>query len=611
MKFPSLHSVVAGARRTFLRFPLAIVLAIAATVFCIRQVYLPYEEGPGWYWLKNAIAAAYLGMMLSIALTVLAERRAFGRGLVWGLQGAVAVLTVGYYFLLPDHFTAQALIRFSLYALGLHWLIACIAFIGRRQNNGFWVYNKKLFLRILTSVLYTVVLYLGLILALLAIEKLFGVNVNGHIYESIWCVLAGVFNTWFFLAGVPSEYENPEVIADYPKGLKIFTQFVLMPLLTVYLLILYSYLFRILFTAVWPYGWVSYLVLGFSVAGILAILLVWPLREEENNKWISGYSRFFYFALFPLIVMLFIAIFKRVMAYGITELRYLVLLLAVWLLFVAVYFLVSKRKDIQLIPLSLCVTAFLVSFGGWGIFSVSLASQQRRLKTVLVRNQLFAGGKVTGATRFVPLKDRKEISDITQYIVGVHGYRVLQPWFPQNLDSLMAKGAEPELRYASYSSNSQSRVLLRAMKVEYADRWGGLDEANDGSPFYFQSKGNYDEVVSVKGYDYLIWELWIGSSDTGVTQKRLGEYPLRIQLDTMSRLKLYPDADSTLVIDLRPMISQGTPGGTIEIPADSMTLSKENSQWSCRLVIEQCNGMEKGDKKWITHLSAKLLMKKK
>src|SRR5260221_3200623 len=355
MKFPSIYSVVKGASQTFLRFPLAILLAVIATVFCILLVRVPYVFG--WrethFWYKNVIAAAYLGAMLSIALTVMAEKRKLGRGTRMGLQGAVVVLALIYYFLQPDHYTVQALIRFVLYALGLHWLIAWISFSGR-ENNGFWIFNKRLFLRILTSVLYTLVLYLGLTLALLAIRNLFNVHVDDKLYAYIWFVLAGIFNTWFFFAGFSADYENPVVIADYPKGLKIFSQFLLLPILTVYLLILYAYLFRIIFTATWPYGWVAYLVLGFSVAGILAILLLWPLRNEENNKWISGYSRFFYFAQFPMIIMLFIAIFKRVGAYGITDLRYFVLLLEAWVLFITVYFSVWTQRNIHLILLSLC-----------------------------------------------------------------------------------------------------------------------------------------------------------------------------------------------------------------------------------------------------------------
>ena len=608
MKFPSVHTVVKGASRTFLRFPLAITLAVIATVFCILLVRLPYEGfgGPkSHFWYKNVVAATYLGVMLSIALTVMAEKRRLGRGVRMGLQGAVAVLVWVYYFLQPDHFTVQALIRFVLYTLGLHWLIACIAFSGR-ENNGFWIFNKRLFLHILTSILYTLVLYLGLMLALLAVENLFNVHVDGKLYAYIWWVLAGIFNTWFFLSGFPAGYENPVVIADYPRGLKIFTQFVLLPILTVYLLILYAYLFRIVFTATWPFGWVTYLVLGFSVAGILAILLVWPLREEENNKWISGYSRFFYFALFPLIILLFIAILKRVGAYGITELRYFVLLLAAWLLFVAVYFLVSKRKNIQLIPLSLCVAAFLVSFGPWGSAGVSSYSQMQRLKGLLVKNKLFAdgkviggtAGKVTGGTAWISLDDRKEITGITGYIVEMHGYKVLRPWFRQNLDSLMKGSTGQGYRDRDTAGRDPIDVLLTAMNVQRADNW--TVEDNGGEPFYINSNGHETIAIPVKGYDYLVDPLDISVTDTADARFQIDKYPLRIHLDSArSRLDLFLDADSALTIDL----SAAT--------AETMTFDAGNGGWASRLVLQHFNGVKRDGKNHITNLGGYLLMKKK
>ena len=45
----------------------------------------------------------------------------------------------------------------------------------------------------------------------------------------LWIVIAGVFETWFFLAGVPKNLEELDESDDYPKGLKIFTQYVLLP----------------------------------------------------------------------------------------------------------------------------------------------------------------------------------------------------------------------------------------------------------------------------------------------------------------------------------------------------------------------------------------------
>src|SRR5882757_5296459 len=174
MKFPSLSSLWYRAGRTFLRFPLAILLAVTATAISITLVQKELHEDDSLFIrCGNAIISCYLGMLLSISATVWAERRAWKNKAALGLQVIVLMLTVIYYFMMPDHMEEKTVMRWVLYALGLHWLIAVAGFMGSTRINGFWQFNKKLFLRILTSLLYTAVLYLGLCLALMAIDHFF------------------------------------------------------------------------------------------------------------------------------------------------------------------------------------------------------------------------------------------------------------------------------------------------------------------------------------------------------------------------------------------------------------------------------------------------------
>jgi hypothetical protein len=626
MKFPSIQSVFKGVVRAFLRFPLAILFAITATAFSIVSVHLSLGRGDADLRIWNVVAAAYLGMLLSIALTVLAEKRQFRLAVVAALQGGVLLLAVAYFFSLPAHYTSQVLIRFILLALALHWLIACIGFIGRQrpagheqgispQDNGFWVYNKQLFLRILTGFLYNGVLYLGLVIALSAIEHLFHVDIDEKTYIDLWLVIAGVFNTVFFLAGFPDRYDSPRQIDEYPKGLKIFTQFVLLPILTIYLLILYAYGIRIAVTAAWPYGWVSYMVLCFSVAGILAILLVWPLRDEDDNKWISGYSGFFYFALFPLIVLLGFAICKRVAAYGITEQRYFVLLLAAWLLLTALYFLVSKKKTIRLIPLSLCVAAFLSAFGPWGAESVALHSQRSRLKAMLEKYQLLTDGKITGKSVHVALSDRQEISDITEYIVSMHGYRALQPLFNKDLDSVVQKA--PGSPYLGKDDRYITKVVLKEMEVPFANSY--VTEEDLVENFYADIQREANDAIETKGYDYIIPNIYFSLDvhQPGIDSSRyqLGKHQLLVVMDTAAnRMHLFPDRDSSLLVDLSAIVDEIPPHNeqqTVHMPGDKMSVATANTQWGSSLVITRCDGDVRGNKKRLRSLSGYLLMKKK
>jgi hypothetical protein len=620
MRFPSLQSLAGGAWRTFLRFPIAILLAIKATGLGIWWEHLsraPGEYGgPGWHttiveppnWPRNAVVSCYLGMLLSVAVSKWIEKRrergAAGgdsmdresstgdRGLAIGLQIAVLVLAGLYYWSLPPDVNTQMVIRTVVLALGLHWLIAVIGF-GSGEVNGFWIFNKRLFLRVLTAWLYSTVLYIGVSLALLAIEKLFNADIRFEVYQDCWWVLGGLFSIWFFLAGFPGSYENPAVISDYPRGLKIFTQYVLLSLVTIYLLILYAYMFKIVFTAHWPVGWVAWMVMAFAVAGILSLLLIYPLRNEENNTWIRSYAKFFYVALLPLIVLLFCAIYKRVAPYGITEQRYFLLALAFWLLFITVYFLLSRMKDIRLVPLSLCILAFLSVWGPWGAFAVSVHSQKHRLAGLLEKYGLMANGKVvTGKTGVkVSFKDRKAISSVTEYLVDSRGYQVLQPLFAGNLDSIIKEENLTEgPRY------EQTKRIVKLMNVEYATQWSEYTDSVRMAPVSVEfdcSPDPDDPVIPLAGIENMAQFEWFPRSQI-CRSFTVGKDRLRIcPNDAWDTLRLdWRGGPVAGAVDLKPVIRDilQSGGNSVGLPADKMVLPIVGRSLSGKILLSNLRG---------------------
>jgi hypothetical protein len=57
---------------------------------------------------------------------------------------------------------------------------------------------------------------------------------------------------------------------------------------------------------------VSELILALAVAGILALLLIHPLRQSPENTWMRTFVRWFYRALLPLLGLLAVAIGTRI-----------------------------------------------------------------------------------------------------------------------------------------------------------------------------------------------------------------------------------------------------------------------------------------------------------
>lgn len=501
-QFPSLSAVIKGALDTLKRFPLSLLSSIVGTAICIYMLELKWDHQKNFEYLWKVVMCCGLGLNLFLSMSLISERRNDSMPLKYLIQFLGICILVGYYFLLPEFrkMTLTNATQYSLFAIGLHLLVAFAPFAVKSEMNSFWQFNKTLFLRFLLSALYSGVLYLGLALALLAVDQLFNADIKGERYGQLWFFIAGIFNTWFFLAGVPKNLDELETETEYPKGLKIFTQFVLLPLVTIYLLILYAYGIKIIVQWELPKGWVSWLVNAFSVFGILSLLLIWPIRNDEGNKWISTFSRWFYRALFPLIILLGVAIGKRVIQYGITENRYFVLVVALWLAGIATYFLLSKAKNIKLIPVTLCIIAFLSSFGPWGAFSISEKSQVNRLKKILMEEKILVDGKIKKTTDTISNKSGREIVSIVRYLDEHHGFENIKPWFAENLDTVLAPKDSNEYVY-------ETGKILALMGVEDNYYYDYRDDERDNDTttmksFYYYAQNEHQQAVSVAGYDY-------------------------------------------------------------------------------------------------------------
>jgi hypothetical protein len=324
------------------------------------------------------------------------------------------------------------------------------------------------------------------------------VEVDGDTYWRLWCVVAFLFNTWFFLGGVPQDLTALEEWTDYPPALKVLSQYILSPLVTLYLAILTLYLGRILITRVWPSGWIGYLVSSVATAGILSLLLLYPVEEQEENRWVRRYARWFYVGLVPSIAMLLLAIWKRIDQYGVTELRYFLVVLSAWLAGIAVYYIATRSRNIKLIPASLGIIAVLTFAGPWGAYAVSRRSQTNRLEALLVRNELLVDGRVRQAPGEVPFDDRKEISAIVRYLAETHGTTSIDPWFDGRLAEIdtVANGTGPSERW---KAGGRAEVIVAHLGLRYVEHHApGADEyfdffaQQDGPPLFI---GEYDYVL--------------------------------------------------------------------------------------------------------------------
>jgi len=577
MKLPSITRIWAEYKRTLQRFPLALISAVIATIVAI--VLVEREELSKPPILYNILLSTILAIPLLTALRLAVARGGSNLSRGWTMQAIGVALLVVYAFATPSDMLRAPLFhlfRFFAFGIGCCLLLSFLPFRHKGQGNGFWQFNRIMVFRIVLAGAFAMVLFSGLGLALAALDNLFGMEIPDQRYFELWILILGLFVVPFILSGVPENLSQLEEVADYPRPLRVLGQYVLSPLVLIYFVILYAYIAKIIITWSWPQGWVGRLILGFSATGILALFVLDPIREKTETLWVKRASRWYCVILLPLIVVLFLALWRRISEYGLTEGRYLGLALGVWLAFTAGYFLLSRSKSIKMIPASLCAFTFLISIGPWGMFSVSEHSQIQRLKEMLAADSILVNGMVQKAPMPVSGDHEVQISAILSYLHEVHGFSKIELWFAESL-RLDTAGAESRFKDAPH--------VAGLLGVEF-NPYGRLEQK------YFSVFIDAQTPVSISGYDHMVRA---GYGRLAVNVKA-AKQPITSEIETAADsvvVKFVADGtpSDSVAIPLRPLIdrlvSAHADARGLAIPAEKAMYEYETAAFTTKVVMFQ------------------------
>ncbi|HEU5049108.1 MAG TPA: DUF4153 domain-containing protein [Gemmatimonadales bacterium] len=576
MRFPSVDILLARATDVLRRFPWTIGVAVAAAAAGIIGTL---DHTDDELWARIALTAA-LGLPATIAVT-LAVARERGREAI--AQVVVLALLALFFVYWPGPEEKHHAIRYVQLSAALHLAVAFLPFLGAPDTDGFWQYNRRLFEGFLRAVVFSAVLFVGLVIALGALDKLFGVDVEPESYFRTWLFIAFVVNTWIFLATVPEDIPALSRDREYPKALKVFSQYILTPLVFIYMVILLAYLVKIVAGAEWPSGWIGWLVTSVAVAGLLGFLLVHPLRSDPEEGWIRVYARWLFIGLIPSALMLLTAFWKRILPYGLTELRFLGLLLGLWLLGISILFTVRRTASIRIIPVTLAILLLVTLYGPTSLTSIAVGSQQRRLASLLptAATDRDDGREASAALRFLMEHDAegaiataigKELPDI-------------------DLDSVPNHGDQRD---------SVATRILALAGVPYVPEYWAIPESNGA----FYVNAGPTEAMPVAGFD---WVVRVWSSDT--TPRMAGADTVRVAFDQdtgIARIQAGRDTLTFNVGALAARIADSLPPDR-SFPAGRLRIDAAGPRRAA-LLIGNLNGERNGERIEIQNWGGSLLL---
>ena len=288
------------------------------------------------------------------------------------------------------------------------------------RNNQAFTYRNFTTLYYITSSIAGWGLVSGLVAAILAsISALFNIDFSEWFQKHLYSSITAFCLPLFFLV-FQQRQENTEMTLN--RSIEILVNFILAPALMIFTVLLYAYVGKIILAGALPKGMVSNIALPYLVVG----LGVYALRSiSVKANWDSFFKFFPYLSIVP-IVLLWLAIDRRISAYAWTEQRIYLVALASAITIAYAILIIPKIRQYRLISVVVIAAIFAMT---WVVKPKEIAyqSQTERFEHLLTKLNLSDGqGKIRDDVDFVErlenmpksdLKDWEELDNVTFYMV--------------------------------------------------------------------------------------------------------------------------------------------------------------------------------------------------
>jgi len=547
-----------GISEAIIRFwAVFLFLIVAATLIAI-SIETPDDD------LQKHIMAAFFGAFAFLVAQVLCER--FGKTrlqcCLFFVAGALA--TAAYYIWILNAGAINDIVWAKTFTLFFALFAAFVWVPSIRGESDFNATFLSVFKAFFVSLFFSGIIYGGLMLITFAVDQLlFEVdsNVFGHISNIIWTLWAPMLMLSLIpvFAGKNKDSVKIAKATGYPKFLEVLLSYVLVPIASVYTLVIILYMFKTVILGEWTDNLLEPLLLSYLIGIILIYILV---------KRLSNAFKRFYVAVFP-VLMAAIALFQLVASYikaadtGIEASRYYVMLFSLYSIICGVLlFVFPKKKNGYLASFAIifalvCVTPY------FGAFDTSIRSQSRLVEKTLIKNDMLKDGVLVPGDN-LPDEDKQKIYNSVMYLHHVGGLGKLE-FLPEDFEP--GFGFEGTFGFDPYSGGK-----IDSTAKEYRSdpgvpvKTGGYDYLINDS-VYFSTDG-YSQIigwVNDGGKEYEIKVdaeddvlLIIGSGDAELLKVRVKEI--------FDAVKLYPETRGML-------------------ETDRLTLDFENSMAKIRVII--------------------------
>lgn len=476
------------------RFPVTVVFSLIlfiVAIFTIESDFyiLPEED----LWIKYLIIAIPLSASVELVREKYLENKRSNFFRITSFFGIFLFIFLLKIFF-KNHFATET-INITATILIFYVLFYLIPIIYRNEDKE--KYLQSVVGNQMITIGFSIVLFLGLSAIVGTIDVLL-INLPNTIYFDNFVFSASIFGVAFFVSRLK---EKDESLKDYnlPKIVEVLICYILIPLILIYTAILYLYFVKIIFTLKMPKGIVSHLVLWYTIFSLFIIIMATPITYK--NKFAKFYKKHFPLISIPLILLALFSINERIFQYGVTENRYLVVILILWLLFNMIFII---KADVKWVLISFIFAVLVAIFSPFNLVNVSINSQNKRLERILKKNGIIQNKKFINKNNELSQRTKNEIMSIIDYFynnaseIKRKKIKILEKTYEKPEDFMKVIGVNDSWKsYENIDIQEKNIVSDIALKTD--------DDI---------------EITKIKGYDYLIYDFSVSYPlDTNETKE--------------------------------------------------------------------------------------------
>jgi len=509
--FGMLDKVKNGFINLVSRFPTTLLYVF--TIFSI-SVYLTEGRDLSDQTSYTLVMVLLLFVLLSISsliTSLLFEKKYISRinGYLGQFINFILVGGLWSMFVLPDVFAFNIIsgaFTSNMYRLIILFVVLTLAafvipFIKDKDGKDFWSFGVGTVFAGCIGVIYGVVVYLGIALALFAIESFWKFTFSDNQYATVAMFAFLLIAPINFLRNLPKDIVKIKFL-ELPNFAFTLIKFVLLPLVIVYTLIIYPYMASFPFRSEWPSNEATTIIVGLLALVYVGILMFNGLdREGIHKKFINFYTRVFSAITLPAIIFWAYSLFLRIDAYGLTINRFFLMSIIFWSFGVGLYYVFLRGNDIKKVILSfifLLVLVFYVPFSG---FFWSNKSQFMRLMDLAESKGMIKDNKLVKLDGKLSYDENVTFNELLYYLNVNRGLKGVQDNLGDDIlkDIKIDKSGYSSVLKYQYSSNIKFATSIESYVGDSKYQYITIEIADHSQ---FNIPEGYSKFKKIYSYEY-------------------------------------------------------------------------------------------------------------